>query len=445
MNARQKARELIQEELSQVFNKQDFIRILTLTNGRVPGFTKSNLHKVPDSLLKKYANQQLNKISNTELFLKDYVKFSKEKFSDTSLNEFIMELNMDLKMTEAEKIILFFLNYPKQFESKRKIIKENIKEKKPAFHNLINHSLEEQLEFIEKTKTNLSDYFPSIWRYHPNIKSLNDHVLNKSLEENVNALRSYHEDGFYLKAYEESIQDWSKWDDKTQNKFFRLVIHDAISFCHFIIQEFESLQSTMQELEANYEQETNKINSLYNEKIKDLESLEKANTDLKIRLNELEGKYNELKEEKKLHEKENQQTKEKLENKKIELEKMLEKQTTILDKKETKHLLFEDENIHLFTQVQNNIFDSYFTEKQITYFTNIQEVDKLLTKLDKNLVFFISIDGISTKESFYLEQPFKDKNMIYKIVSGGPIKIIREIIFYLEGELRYEIKTENKS
>src|SRR5690606_40819611 len=49
----------------------------------------------------------------------------------------------------------------------------------------------------------------------------------------------------------------------------------------------------------------------------------------------------------------------------------------------------------------------------------VKDLNAILEMNGKESVYFINVDGISTRDSFKLEQPLKRQGLTYRLVSGG--------------------------
>ena len=106
-------------------------------------------------------------------------------------------------------------------------------------------------------------------------------------------------------------------------------------------------------------------------------------------------------------------------------------------------IVLEKEDIILASKVHEPIFQQFLSHERVLLFSSIDDLEKLLA--DEGRELFINSDGLTTKEMFRIENMLEESGKRFRYVGQGPVHVLRQIIYYLEGELRYEAIEQNQS
>ncbi|WP_053217014.1 hypothetical protein [Virgibacillus senegalensis] len=443
MENKEKVYEFVNNQLIDLFNKEDYLRIVKITNGKIAGFSKKNFHKVPEGLLKNVARKQIQKIKNITKFLNTFIEHRKDYFN-LEVREFVVKIEGS-ELTEVEKLILFYVNYPEIYKQNMELIEYNIKEKKPCLHRIYKLSVTEKLEiFFNINKEKLQENLNYVNFHNEENKSLKNIKISSLREYLISESLPLLGEGFYLNMYKSFEEEWRSWEEKDQISFINLGIHDAIAYYYSLLKQLEELKKQKKSYEEKKKIEVKELNSLLSDKSEELKEVKDRNRQKEDDINELLNEHIKLSEEYEEYKRGYKNIESELSVTKNLLNSYKKEQIEIENKiQNSTSFLFENEKIYLFTKVRDSTFANYLEERQIIYFNKNTDLGEILANIEKDEVCFINFDGVSTKDSFQLERPFKEKNIIYRTVSGGAINIVRKIVYYLEGELHNETKETN--
>lgn len=440
----EKTKEFLENYLIPCFEKKDYLKVIKLEKVKIPGFSEKNYHKVPDQLLKNTALKHMKKIKNLEEFLDKYISKEKDKYSDDSIEQFIAELQMN-NHSKGEQLVLLYLKFPVEYELKLDFIEQNIKENKPPLEGVFDISFSGKVDAISNIKHSWIDekldklLESEIFTFTDlkNNTNINFETLLKSSQ--VPVLGS----GEYLNIYrnDQSKLDDSKYNYKDILALQRMVIYDSIQILDKLVDKYKELQLIKDDIELKFNNEKLKTEKLLNNKNQEITNLRNETKLLKEEINKLKKEKETIE---KSHKITDNRVKE-LEGEILKYEENIEKEQKELEniKAHTKTLfinkLFNNESILFITKVKDTLFEHSFTNEQLFYIENLNNLKGKLKKNTQN-IHFINLDGISTKESFLIEKMYKDTNITYRLISGGAPRVLRKIIFYLEGELHNEVK-----
>lgn len=442
------ANEFLTDTIFDYFDMMGYLRIIYGTNGQIPGFSMKNANKAPISLIKNIAKQRVRKISDATSFLSDYIKKLKKDFEGLSFHEFYAKISIDEKLSDGEKLALFFLLYHEDYQENANKIQENINHKLPPLSNLLSLSLTEKMkslhavgkshEFLDETD------FNEFFELDESVIPDDEENLKEKLKKNPLPPT---DEGKYLTLYKYFLEEADEWEDDEKVGFLQLVLGDLFSFLQFVAdvrkEEKQELEEKLEEKEKAYDElkETSKT------QLKKISSLENKLDLYKDELDDLVLKYGllsnrnegQMKEIKRLSDLNQTYLKniEKLRSEKAKMK--LEHQET----KPENVYLFENEKLYFITKAKSDKFPIFFTDDQMIHLSEGDDLNEILEGKEEDAIYFFNVDGISTRESFKLERPLKTNNLTYRLVSGGIENIIRKIIYYLEGELRDEVKEKH--
>ena len=250
--------------------------------------------------------------------------------------------------------------------------------------------------------------------------------------------------GYYLSVFEYFLNERENWEDSEKTAFLQLVIGDLMSL-------IEKKVNTVMKLEEKNHERLQLIENS-NKQADTISSLEKEVRQYKDEIDDLELKINLLLQQSEEQKKEITRLGEKNDTyrKKIQIHqsnyvKLQEKynEQKKVENKLKEIYFFQKEKLYFISKIKSDEFSLFFTDDQLIYLHDNVDLNEMIKKKDDDAIYFINVDGVSTRESFKLEKPLKENGCIYRVVSGGVVNIIRKIIYYLEGEFRYEVKEKH--
>lgn len=444
------ANEFLEKYLFEFLDDKGYIYIIVDTKGTISGFSKRNYHKVPKPILRNNAKKRLWKLKDAHEFLESYVGDKKQDYQDLSLNDFVTKTNMCEKIKPGEKLALFYLLYPDIFYEKEAIIGQNIEKGLPPLHGIVELSLETKLQSISSLiRSQLSDELIGFISNHPMPEEtvltstnsqweiLKDLLMSQPLPNPGN--------GHYIDMYQHSMEELADWSNSELVAFIELLMLDITCLSN---KTSEEKQRELQNLEIACQKERRRSEKYK----KQIQETERKLTVIKAELNDAKSNYKNLT---KKYQNQSEHNKELIEQNKRNVktiaeikvqneqltkkhEQMVQNQKNIIEPK-----LFDSEVIYLLSKVKNDCFTKYFTKEQVVYISDPLKLLEEIQTLNKQAIYFINHDGMTTKETFQLDMLLQKNELIYRAVNGGPKEIIRKIIYYLESELRYEVKEKN--
>lgn len=438
------ANDFLVNYLFDYLGKEGYVLLIAYTGGNIPGFSRKNSFRAPESLLKNIARKRLWKVNNAIKYLNMYVGKLTSKYNELSLNEFFYQVNSDEKISKGQRFALFFMCYFEEYMAKKDLIERNIKTNKPPLNQIVTVSLSDQMKAIYSSeKSRLLKDITEILetkqdKNYPNIEIPNNKTLRDILKD---ASLSNLNDGNYLKLFIHFNDELEEWGLDESSDFMKIVLLDFINLykrhkgnhtkkIKKVNEELKSKQKRIDEIIDQTSQEIKQFKTKTSKMGEKKDELLKITKTQQKTINHLTSERDKYKHD--------------LQSEQLQNTQMM-KQVRTLEKQSIKSdpTLLDGEKIYLFTKVKNKLFNHYFTNEQIVYFNNIDEIQAKILSCSQEAIYFINFDGIPTKESFRIESSFQDKKLTYRIVSNGIKNIVRSIIYYLEGELRHEIKEEN--
>src|SRR5690625_2238013 len=429
------ANDFLENFLFDYLNKDEYIDIILFSGRSIDGFSKQNIHKAPKALLKSHAKQRVKRIRDARNILKLFVIEHLSQFKDLPLEQFISQVDLFEDVSLGQKLTLLFLNYNDIFQEKSVLIKENLLADEPPFQDLVTISVSDTIKALYSSEQRyLSKVIKQLLLFEGKVLNKRSKEEKRTLQEILNNEKVPPvKMGQYLKLYVEHYKELADFDKDSLNEFMNLVFVDAISLYE---KHRKQLENDLEELDnhltdelehtkaevANLSSENNRLKAELAQLTEDYRLKEQSVVNLTAQRNELQQLYDEQ----------------------IQTNNVLKSKVTTLEEQlvgaEVK--LFELEEIYFVTQVEDASFKFYFSDEQIIYYRSVADLENKLASCDAQSIYFINFDPVTTRDSFAIESCFTKRNLLYRLVSNGTKNIIRTIVYYLEGELRYAIKTE---
>jgi molecular chaperone GrpE (heat shock protein) len=103
--------------------------------------------------------------------------------------------------------------------------------------------------------------------------------------------------------------------------------------------------------------------------------------------------------------------------------------------------LILDERVRLVGTVSRLELALYMPAEQITVAKTVTSLKTAMEKVRKQtsgLLWFVDLEGLTTKESFEVEQWMKKNQLAYRVVSGSTVEVIQRILVDIQGDMQYE-------
>jgi SMC interacting uncharacterized protein involved in chromosome segregation len=418
------------EQLIDLMSRDQLESTAKIINLKIPGFSVKRINSIPDVILQNHLKRKLQKVNEARLFFKAIVQTSKEEYQGLSQEEFIYKLDND-HLDIPLKLILLTYYFPELYtENKDEIfttlmnddqlssvllsekdVKKELKVLAPLEVNFLIKKIKTIFRNVSYDQTNKNDIkslvklMTTILKEEHQIQ-LND--IDKNELEDENYLH------IFLLFFSKLLLEWDNELEQNNNTINQQKIeiakleednkklHEQLSELN---KEMDKIKTKYKVLQQEIKNKTTSINAL-KQSIKEKESTEKS---LKLSINNLHHDIENMKAE--IQEKENFY----------------------------QQIQLVNENIKVFSSKKDRKLEVLIGSEKIIYFEKIEDFYKKVNDLNEEIVFIVT-DGIPTRNIFKLENQLKTKKHIkYRLVSQGTQNIIRSIITYLEGELRYEV------
>lgn len=447
----QKARIFLENQLFKCFTTEDLLSFAIRTNIRIPGFTRMNYHKVPVIMLKNLIRKKLKTVKEPLKVIRILVEDLQDDFNDLPLDKFAVKVSLIESISKAEKLALFYLNYPIEYDKNSDQIDDNIVRKIDPLNGILYVPLSEKLQNLDDLfKDDFADYLQKVMPQHVNVEGCNSFLQGFAYSNLKEYLLSSTPprpgQGYYLMLYDQFKDEIDNWEWKEKIGFKNLLLYDAIYFTHSLIEEIAELQMLNQEIKNDFSLEIRKIKKLHE---KQMERHWESRKKLDIRMKETKEKLHNSSQVIKQKEKRITKLVDEMDTYQAEFEKERQKHKQMkreyeafvlnAETRRTPHL-FEDEKIYLFTTITDDTLTDFFGKEQIIHFEPKVDFLSEFPFLEDEAICFVNLDGLPVKQSFLIEREFENNDMRYRIVSGGSKNIVRKIIYYLEGVLRHEVK-----
>lgn len=444
--------------LCKLFDKNEYLSIAKRAKPKIPGFTPKKFSNVPFTLLKNHTSKKLLKISNLDGFFNDFLEFELTRYSNLVLQDFIVKADME-SLSPAKKLALFFVLFQEQYKEHKPTIEENIANQSDPFDSLFSFkpTLAQKLGIMfesvqdatrklltevasmsdDVTKDNLDRFFGDAEG-----ETLKEILLEKNVEAD--------QFGLFNRMLVDFNDEINEWNDNEKATFFQLVLYETAILNKLLhtagVEGIESHDEERNELEKKnkkafeqFQKEKDVVDQKLNTEIQHKKELEK---ELKLRdgtNDELNQTIKKLQTELKIVSSEKDEI--------IMINKQLNRvnKESEAEKNDTYMGLFEKESrFCLITLIDDPMYHLFLKqgEGQFLYVNTINDAIEALHKGDlyKHKIIYINTDGLTTKDQFMLENELSSIGAAYRFVSDGPLHIIKKIIYYLEGDMRYEIK-----
>ena len=345
---------------------------------------------------------------------------------------FMAEVNLSDNLSSGKQLTLLYLYFPDEFEKKRMAIEDNILNERSPLEGIFEVSFADKVEVLTNNEFKiLQEKLTEFLKYK--LPLINDISINDIIQKNQLPMIG---SGVMLHSW---LQDQKElyqgnYDKEDVFAYQKLLIFDILFLYSKLLDEFEEKKKQVFDLEQSLERERNEntINlEVQNNKINELREEVKTLLDEKIKL--VEKMKNSDKRIKELED----EILDYMEN----LESMERKMIALKSKADMSKFkyFFSDESFLFISKVESELFNILFTEDQLFYMRDLEHLKEKI-KNNNQKIHFINNVGISSKETFNIDEIYKDTNIIHRFINGQPEKVIRKIIYELEGVLRYEVK-----
>ena len=418
------------EQLIDLMSRDQLESTAKIINLKIPGFSVKRINSIPDVILQNHLKRKLQKVNEARLFFKAIVQTSKEEYQGLSQEEFIYKLDND-HLDIPLKLILLTYYFPELYtENKDEIFTTLMSDDHLSSVLLSEKDVKKELKVLASLEVNflikkIKTIFRNVSYDQTNkndIKSLVKLMTTILKEEHQiqlndidkNELEDENYLHIFLLFFSKLLLEWDNELEQNNNTINQQKIeiakleqdnkklHEQLSELN---KEMEKIKAKYKVLQQEIKNKTTSINAL-KQSIKEKESTEKS---LKLSINNLHHDIENMKAE--IQEKENFY----------------------------QQIQLVNENIKVFSSKKDRKLEVLIGSEKIIYFEKIEDFYKKVNDLNEEIVFIVT-DGIPTRNIFKLENQLKTKKHIkYRLVSQGTKNIIRSIITYLEGELRYEV------
>ncbi|MGN1400105.1 MAG: hypothetical protein ACI4XL_01235 [Bacillus sp. (in: firmicutes)] len=417
----QLGKEVLKDMLA-VFTKEEFVLVAKNTSMEIRGFSERKLASAPAKFLERQVRQGLERMKSAHIFLEAFVSDCKDRFQSGSLNELLIHLKMDDQLTEAAKLCVLAVQYPDCYRDYHHKIRENIDRGLNPLTGLgeSNLPLAEKMEVVSQME--LAVYLEdlqSVLERHPYRQEIEEYFTRSAppLRDLFSEKLPKPLEGYYLKALREHGQEVAGWNGVEGRLVMFLALQDAL---HLAVSSVEELQVRT----AEFKKARDLLRQEADSAAESLKQKRGQQKETAKRLVDAEKKVRNMKQEV-------------LAVKVAKQEKEEELKQVIRLLQEEQHRcpgLLGDEPITFLTRRVDDEFLMYFAKEQVLEYRMVED----LQLIESTRKVFINSEDIPTKEMFLLERQLESLGITYRFVSGGAKEIARQIVYYLEGELRYE-------
>jgi hypothetical protein len=103
--------------------------------------------------------------------------------------------------------------------------------------------------------------------------------------------------------------------------------------------------------------------------------------------------------------------------------------------------LILDERVRVVGTQARPQLASYMPAEQIQVsrtVTSLKTAMERIRKQQAGLLWFVDLDGLTTKESFDVEQWMQKHKLAYRMVSGSTVELVQRILVDMQGDMQYE-------
>lgn len=429
--------DLFIESLSQ----NQLVSLVKILNLKIPGFSKS-ARNAPIQLIKKPLKKEI--VLNLNRFLKSFLSKELKQYEKMEEEFFLTKVNMDDSLSNPHTLGLYAYLFSESYIENEEKIKGNIKQKKDPLINIV-HDNDIPFEIKLRAYHNIIENQENLWeviiRQFPS-ESLN--TLKKqgdNLKDFISENLGDENEDFFLRLFYEKEEEWKSWSTEEKEAFFQLTLLNLAQHHEKLIKNEKKELETLTKTNKQTNDKLKKKVSVIDHMSKTIDDLEKKIHQLSIENHLLNNDVQEI--QLQLENKTKEKNKSTLAE--LELNKQVKELTNEIKETQKKNVTFdldpliERENICLFTKKDYTDFSSFLTEEQCIKFNKIEELSSLFSEENwEGWVVFIDQNTLSTKELFTIDRTLKKNKIIHKKIEGNTQKLIRQIIFFLEGDLRYE-------
>jgi len=416
--------------------EDDELKILArITNPQIPGFSRKRIVDAPIPRLKKAVRQEMNRIREPDKLLEMIIKEKKPHYDENeAFEDFWWKLNNDKNVTKLVQLLLLYFLHPEKYEEYSAFILQTEGETRLVADSQqipFAKRLKMQLDLVDISKVTfwLREEFDKV--YPKSTEDNHDKVddaLKPWLEEQIHDGFSCLGKGCLLTRYFHAQDAWRDWDDAEKEAWLHLVIRDAALYAYSLHAEIKALQSQLEELQNHLQMTVRKQSQeqeqWQNRFERQQQQLDKLTAELRETVQKWEQTVQQLKE--------CEANAEKLEKEKNRLE-------TIYQNLEQEVMgmagWLHNDVFVLVTRKRDPLLHRILSSEQLCVLNEIslQKLEEWMEEALPDVMYYIDISDLSTKEQFELEAKLKSRGIHHRMISGSPLTMLRKIIGYLEG------------
>jgi hypothetical protein len=406
------------EHVTKNWTDEEILLIATRAKLNVPGFSNKALRAVPKTILRRQTVEQMNVHPKFKNLLSDfYASTLKSVFVRTDIESFfsIEELST---ISYSCKLSVMLLHFNRFFNENSDKIISNIEGGKSLLEELV-----ERPESSQDTDILFNTTLHSISQ---NWIKNNVGLYNKSYgpfsSGDINVLF----DDFSKPGYPTTLllEQPAIAEILESDKSRSLLQQALIEIMQLTIElkiEATSNAKKLEELSKSTESISSRHEQLQDEKKKLDEEIKSLKLDAKSKERELRAAHSNC---------------EKNELKINKLSSELEAERAKVVEK-----LILDERVRVVGTVARPELALYMPAEQITVAKTVTSLKTAMEKVRKQtsgLLWFVDLEGLTTKESFEVEQWMKKNQLAYRVVSGSTVEVIQRILVDIQGDMQYE-------
>jgi hypothetical protein len=395
----------------QLLDDQEILSLAKMMRISVDGFDAKKLQRAPKSMLRRTTLEKLAKL-NSPLHL--IVKMNQahfEKMKDEQDPQVLLWRLRQEGARPAAMLALISLDRAEYFLQVHRTVKENLDSKRDPFYDMI-----QTPELDVQARIQMTSKLDVALKRMVEVKSLfeNEKIPEEDPLKHLREHMGQDQIGAYL-SFAARSDVWKQWESNNQEALLQLVMLDAI---HLVAQQNHELQSKNDQFQ--------KFKSKH-------EVLEVSMSKQDQEIHRLREQIIQLEEQLKLQRKTIQMI-EKERDDAIKGAKSSEPSQgePILNDERVKLVLFRDRHELL----------KYINQSSLVVLKHTKDLAVMLQSLDRELLeslfWFIESNECSTKDMFYFEKILRMHKATFRFISGSDTELIRQMIYYLEGDMRHE-------
>lgn len=416
------------DDIFECIEDKELKLLAKITDPKVPGFSKKRIMEAPAFKLKRAVRDEMNRIRDYKKFFELFILEKRQQYDENdSFEEFWWKLNNDKNITKMLQLVLLYFYHPEKYdEYRRYILNPDEQTRLPE--------ADQDIPFARRLKMHLD-----LMDMSEVMKWLLIDKADDDEEKTEATLKTWLEgqikDGFpelgkgrLMNRYFLDQDEWKAWEEPGKESWLHLVIRDAALRMYSMHQEMvalrekvDDMQNRMQSMEKKHVQEQQQWKGIIEKQRKQLEEI----------MAEM-GKTAQKWEEAYQNSKKWETMAEKLEEEKSRLElaqQKLEQELVSLEN------WLANDGFVLVTEQEHPLLSRMLTSNQLQILdkVSLQELDAWMEQASQDVLYFIDIGNLSTREQFQLEAKLKERGISHRMISGNPLTMIRKIIGYLEG------------